>query len=278
MSDIDDIAAQAEALTEVYKAHANPPEALIGYLPRVWCKACRDARGGHCDQHTKIRNCPKCHNNISSAHIDIEFVGHADVTRILLEADPLWTWEPVAWSDTGEPLIVQRGSELRMWIRLTIHGHSRLGVGIVSTTKDEPEKQLIGDALRNAAMRFGIALALWSKSDRETAGEAAASAPRSAPEDAPAVEHHPEPPAAPMATQGQVDEIADLAAEMDETMKAAMRGWTEQHGLDLRRLALAEATQVITQMRLMLYGEISTDAEHFTEPADEPLPDDQEPF
>ena len=40
-----------------------------------------------------------------------------------------------------------------------------LGVGSVRADKQELDKELVGDFLRNAAMRFGIALSLWSKQD-----------------------------------------------------------------------------------------------------------------
>ena len=56
-----------------------------------------------------------------------------------------------------------------MWIKLTVAGMTRLGVGTCSANKDDVEKELIGDALRNAAMRFGAALDLWSKSERHSA-------------------------------------------------------------------------------------------------------------
>jgi len=40
-----------------------------------------------------------------------------------------------------------------------------LGVGSVRADKQDLDKELIGDFLRNASMRFGIALSLWSKQD-----------------------------------------------------------------------------------------------------------------
>jgi len=99
------------------------------------------------------------------AGIQLDYVGHAAVTDRLLEVDPAWSWEPVAFADTGAPLIEYGAKEATMWIRLTVCGVTRLGVGIVQATAFELEKQLISDALRNAAMRFGVALDLWSKQD-----------------------------------------------------------------------------------------------------------------
>ncbi len=63
-----------------------------------------------------------------------------------------------------------------MWIRLTIGSVTRLGYGDAGTKKGhDAVKEAIGDALRNAAMRFGVALALWAKGDREWARHGGAS-------------------------------------------------------------------------------------------------------
>jgi hypothetical protein len=93
----------------------------------------------------------------------LDYVGHAAVTDRLLSVDPEWSWEPVAFSHEGDPLICRRENDAVMWIRLTVCDVTRLGVGIVAASAFELEKQLISDALRNAAMRFGVALDLWSK-------------------------------------------------------------------------------------------------------------------
>jgi hypothetical protein len=45
-----------------------------------------------------------------------------------------------------------------------------LGVGSVRADKQELDKELVGDFLRNAAMRFGISLALWTKNEWEDLG------------------------------------------------------------------------------------------------------------
>jgi hypothetical protein len=50
-----------------------------------------------------------------------------------------------------------------MWGRLTVHGKDMLGVGSVKADKGDYEKELIGDFLRNASMRYGISLNLWTK-------------------------------------------------------------------------------------------------------------------
>lgn len=93
----------------------------------------------------------------------LDYVGHAAVTDRLLSVDPEWTWEPLAYDPAGAPLITRNGKEASMWIKLTVCGVSRLGVGICAAGAFELEKQLVSDALRNAAMRFGVALDLWSR-------------------------------------------------------------------------------------------------------------------
>ena len=94
----------------------------------------------------------------------LDYVGHADITKILIEVDPLWNWEPVAW-EHGRPAITERDGIATLWVRLTLLGKTMLGCGSVSASKEDLDKELIGDALRNAAMRFGIALALWSNAE-----------------------------------------------------------------------------------------------------------------
>lgn len=95
----------------------------------------------------------------------LDYVGHAAVTDRLLSVDPEWSWEPVAFAEDGAPLISRRGDDAVLWVRLTVCGVTRLGVGIARADAFELEKQLISDALRNGAMRFGVALDLWSKQD-----------------------------------------------------------------------------------------------------------------
>ena len=101
------------------------------------------------------------------AGIQLDYIGHAAVTDRLLAVDPDWTWEPLAFAANGTPLWTVDAANAVMWIRLTVCGVTRLGVGICKDNAAELEKQLIGDALRNAAMRFGVALDLWSKESLE---------------------------------------------------------------------------------------------------------------
>lgn len=94
--------------------------------------------------------------------VHLDYVGHAALTDRLLDADPMWTWEPLSMAD-GLPVLDGFGG---MWIRLTVCGVTRLGYGHPDDkTGGNAIKETIGDALRNAAMRFGAALDLWHKGD-----------------------------------------------------------------------------------------------------------------
>lgn len=109
--------------------------------------------------------------------ISLDFVGHAEITRILIQVDPNWSWEPVAWDVSGRPAVNVVNGMAVMWGRLTVLGQSRLGVGSAKHDKPDLDKELIGDFLRNAAMRFGISLSLWSKAEWEEAGAPAKPTP-----------------------------------------------------------------------------------------------------
>lgn len=102
--------------------------------------------------------------------VQLDYVGHAAVTDRLLSVDPEWNWEPMGVTPEGLPALDREGN---LWIRLTIHGHTRLGVGDGRSMKEK-----IGDALRNASMRFGVALDLWSKDELESGGKFEAQAPQ----------------------------------------------------------------------------------------------------
>src|SRR5574342_433188 len=151
----------SEMTPEIAKLLRSPFAAdKVGKLPRVSCGACRDSSGRVCDNHAK-QKCGECHNWITTAHIHLDYVGHADVTDRLLEADPEWTWEPFALDAQGLPAVDEHGG---MWIRLTIAGVSKIGYGDADGKRGgSAVKETIRDALRNASMRFGVALDLWRK-------------------------------------------------------------------------------------------------------------------
>jgi len=128
---------------------------------------------------------PKIVGKLPKGGIQLDFVGHADITRILIEIDPLWSYEPCGW-DNGRPAIHIENGMATMWAYLIVHGKKMLGVGSVRADKQELDKELVGDFLRNAAMRFGISLALWTKNEWEDLGGHAPAPQKSTPARKPA--------------------------------------------------------------------------------------------
>ncbi len=117
----------------------------------------------------KCADCGGWHG-LPAAHL--EYVGHAALTARLLDVDPLWNWEPFAVDAAGLPALDKDGG---LWIRLTICGVTRIGYGDAQgKTGGNATKERIGDAMRNAGMRFGAALELWHKGilymDQDEAG------------------------------------------------------------------------------------------------------------
>jgi len=123
---------QSQQLLDVLNKYAVPDPKIVGKLPK----------GGQ----------------------QLDFVGHADICRILITIDQLWSWEPIEW-DGGKPAMYIENDMLTMWGRLTVLGKSVIGVGTVKASAIEASKQVVGDFLRNASMRLGISLSLWTKSE-----------------------------------------------------------------------------------------------------------------
>jgi hypothetical protein len=93
--------------------------------------------------------------------LQLDYVSHAWVTDRLLQVDPTWNWEPVAFDDDGLPKFDNNGG---LWIKLTVCGVTRYGYGEPQgRDKFDAVKGSIGNAIRNSSMRFGIALDLWAK-------------------------------------------------------------------------------------------------------------------
>lgn len=133
------------------------PDNQISKLPKE-TRAQIDARKAN--KNLMAWNCRVCggHHHKDAVHLD--YVGHAAATDRLLDADPRWTWEPVA-DPMSLGLPTMPGG---MWIKLTVDGVSRYGFGHADgKTGGDAIKEIIGDAIRNAGMRFGMALDLWHK-------------------------------------------------------------------------------------------------------------------
>lgn len=139
------------------------PDNQISKLPketRAQIDARKDRENG---RKVMVFNCAICggHHHKDAVHLD--YVGHAALTDRLLDADITWSWEPVAFNEDGLPAFDRTGG---LWIKLTVCGVTRLGYGSADgKTGGDAVKEIIGDALRNAAMRFGAALDLWHKGD-----------------------------------------------------------------------------------------------------------------
>ena len=140
------------ALLELLKEWWNPPEELIATLPK----------GG----------------------VSLKYLGHSDTSRALTECDPFWSWEPMGYTDDGQPFLTlnDQGQPVGLWAWLTVCGCRRPCYGSVMPGKGDAVKELIGDAIRNGAMRFGVAGALWSKADSAGSHEKRSKAPRKKPE------------------------------------------------------------------------------------------------
>jgi len=110
----------------------------------------------------KKSRCARCGGWHPDEAIHLDYVGHAAMTDRLLDVDPAWNWEPFAIDQNGLPAFSNGG----LWIKLTVLGVTRNGFGDAQGKQGcDATKEVIGDAIRNAAMRFGGALDLWHKGD-----------------------------------------------------------------------------------------------------------------
>jgi len=108
---------------------------------------------------------PKIVGQLPRGNIKLDYVGHAEITRILTEVDPLWEWKPLKIDDDGLPSYRVENGMAHMAGAMTLLGHTRLAIGSAPHNKQDLLKELVSDFIRNGAMRFGIALSLWSKEE-----------------------------------------------------------------------------------------------------------------
>src|SRR6478736_2056448 len=83
------------------------PQHQISKLPKPYKK---DSPKGKCAECGAYHALPAVH---------LDYVGHAALTDRLLDVDPEWTWEPLAFDQKGFPLLDENGG---MWIKLTVCG------------------------------------------------------------------------------------------------------------------------------------------------------------
>jgi len=211
-----------EQMEALHKLREPFPLSEVRYRPQPWCKRCSEAQGWPkvCQDHSEIR-CQRCNGQkITEAHICLKYIGHAEATNRLLNVDPFWNWEPLALDGAGLP---QYDGNRGMWIRLTVCGMTRIGYGDAGTKNGaNAVKEIIGDAIRNAGMRFGMALDLWTSSDLEIIESGGASLEQATPEkETPSSPARREQPAAGPASGGD-----DKSAVLDRLYLQAVDGRT----------------------------------------------------
>lgn len=232
---------------------------MVGKLPRATKK---EAKKGKCKPAAEGGDAPGWQDyfcggwhGLPAVHLD--YAGHAAVTSRLLEVDPEWNWEPKAgWDENGEPRFVRvNGKPVRLWIDLTVLGVTRPGVGTVDAGVFDAEKQLIGDALRNAAMRFGVALDLWIKGSDEEAPTT--------------VEPAPEPVKADAATHTA---IRAAIKELEPAALASLqKWWIEAHMPPISkadRLSEAEANAVLAALEDLEADPEQAETEDYVSPTE----------
>jgi hypothetical protein len=165
---------------------------------------------------------PKIVGKLPKGGSSLSYVGHADITRILIEVDPHWRLVPIAW-ENGRPACNIVNDMATMWFELTLLGTSRLAIGTAKANAFDLDKQLYGDALRNGAMRFGISLNLWTKQEWED------------------LDHNPEPkpvarPAQPAPTASAKPKPKTLTALSDEQVNQ-FNAACETKGVDPKAVA-----------------------------------------
>lgn len=152
----DDKEKQLEALRKLREPF---PENQISMLPKP-TRAQTDEVKRDFKKGVRCDFCGQWHHpNVQH----LSYVGHAALTDRLLDVDPLWYWEPMATNEIGLPALDADGG---LWIKLTVAGMTRIGYGDApGKLGGDAMKERIGDALRNAGIRFGAALDLWHKGD-----------------------------------------------------------------------------------------------------------------
>lgn len=166
--------------------------------------------------------------------VTLDYVGHGAVTDRLLSIDPEWSWEPLSVNEHGLPRLDEDGN---LWIKLTVCGVTRLGVGDGPTMK-----VLIGDALRNAAMRFGVALDLWIRGHAEDDEKVTQNQPARRRQE----------PTEPLADHGTHEAIRSMVANLPDDLREQFIDWYVAGGFPpiqkADRLTQAQAEAVCDQI------------------------------
>jgi len=156
---------QPDATADFWAALCAPFSAdEIELLPKPFAK---DSPKGDCRPD---RNGLACGGYHGLPAVHLSYVGHAGITDRLNDVcgPDGWGWEPFALDQRGLPLVADGGLWIRLWVNPPVGRVEKIGYGD-APGKNNATKELIGDALRNAAMRFGIGTYLWGKSDKAKA-------------------------------------------------------------------------------------------------------------
>jgi hypothetical protein len=186
---------------------------------------------------------PKIVGKLPKGGMQLDFVGHADVTKMLIEIDPEWTWEPTAFDANGLPAYRVENGMAHMAGWLTILGVRRLGIGSVMHNKPDLLKELISDFIRNASMRFGVCLSLWTKQEWDDVSHTPTT---SAPKPAPVAKVEPAKPSDPLVSMDNIKRFVDTCKkeglDPDQVAKSAK--------IDLADLRESQMPQLRTAFRL----------------------------
>lgn len=200
------------------------------FPPEEWEKRPQPMFKGAWDGGRK-QKCDECGGwHVLENTVHLEYIGHAGVTKRFLEVDPLWSWKPLARDENGLPKFDKFGG---LWIKLTICGVTRLGYGdaVGKDASSTAVKEIVGDGLRNAGMRFGVALEFWSKVDRHEGKNPdvrGALPPRAENQDA-------------------LDELASICNEHGYSTEYVATRFAEEHEAQWIRTAESEAIRVFGQ-------------------------------
>lgn len=197
-----------------------------------------------------VSHCEVCGKDHPMPAKHLRYVGHARITQRLNEVDPFWDWEPMAYDEKGQPLI----EDGCMWIYLTVLGVTHKGFGSArSVYGADAKKAVIGDAIRNAAMRFGCGLEMWfTQSEDAVMANGPAKRLRAAVE---AVSAPKAVPFAPTLKRNATEAQKALLAKMEEAIRCGIDGcaisqWIKsEHGRYYYEVNRSEADDAISYIQ-----------------------------
>lgn len=159
-----------EEFTQLYNKLAEPfPKDQIEKLPKPIVGKDRNGQRPpryQCKQGTQASADGYFCGGYHARAIHLDYVGHAGITERLNSVDPFWNIDFKKYDEKGVPVIDYANGVA--YFTLTVLGISRTCIGDAGGKKldGNGHKEMFGDAIRNGAMRFGVATYLWSKSEK----------------------------------------------------------------------------------------------------------------